>query len=245
MGATGLLAPILVLTTVVERVMEVCWTWWENLAVKAKETLIQKGDNQAEKDKLARDRNYVRKLLLDGATYKERKRLLTLVVGSLLGIFLAIITGVHFFQMTFAALQIPQPSVYVGTRDIIPFFDILITGLILGAGSQPAHAIINWIEFAQSVQKELKDLKRGELTLQDSNILKEILANLGIPQDTIATVMKLMLQHGVRTLAELLHVLKSDGIRATATDIAAVENLQAAKVYLDVTGRSDLSSMLP
>jgi hypothetical protein len=245
MDATGVLAPMLVLATVVERVLEVLWTWWEGVAVKAKETLIERGDDQAEKDKLARDPDYVRKLLLDNPTYKESKRLLTLVAGSLLGMFLAVVTGVRFFQMTFAALQMPQPSVYAGTHDIIPLFDVLITGLILGAGSQPAHAIINWVQFAQSVQKELQGLRQGDLTLQDSQILNQILANLGLPQDTIASVMKLMLQHGVRSLADLLNALKSDGSRATAADITAVENLEAAKAYLDMTGRADLVRLLP
>jgi len=245
MDATGLLAPILVLTTVVERIMETLWSSYERIKVLAWETLIRNGHNQAEKDKLARDPDYVRKLLLDDPAYKERKRLLTLVVGSAMGIVLSVVTGVNFFAMTFAALQIPQPVVVLGRTNLVSLFDTLITGVIIGAGSQPAHALINWVYWAQSVQKELSELRSGEKTLGESQLLNEVMTSMGIPQDTIVQVMRLMDQHGVRTLDDLLGALRSAGSETTQAQIAAVENLKALKNYLAMTGRGNLTRLLP
>lgn len=245
MDATGLLAPILVLTTVVERVMEVVWTAWERLKVLGWETLIKQGTNQAEKDKLARDPDYVRKLLLGDPAYKERKRILTLVVGSLLGVALSILSGVRFFEMTFAVLQLAQPIALVGGTDLVLLFDILLTGLIIGAGSQPAHALINWVYFAQGVQREIIELRRGERALSESQLLYQVLTTMGMPASTIADVMKLMEQHGVRTLDDLLNVLRAPESEAAPTAIAAAENLKTVKDYLAVTGRGDLARMLP
>lgn len=245
MDATGLLAPILVLATVVERVMEAVWGAWEHLKILAVETLIKNGHNQAEKDKLARDPDYVRKLVLDNTSYKERKRVLTLVAGSIAGVILSVVTGVRFFAMTFAVLQIPQPLISVRTIDLVPVFDILITGLIVGAGSQPVHALINWVSFAQSAQKELIELRKGERTLSDAHILNDVLVTLGVPQDAITDVLKLMDQNGVRTLDELMQALRSTGGGITAKDMESIESVRAVKNYLVMIGRGDLTRLLP
>jgi hypothetical protein len=245
MGSAGLLAPILVLATVVERVMEAVWDLWERAKVLALEMVIKHGNNQAEKEKLARDPDYVRKLLLDDSGYKERKRTLTLVFGSLAGVILSIFTGTHFFEMTFAVLQIPQPFITVRTLDLVPIVDVLITGLIIGAGSQPAHAIINWIYYAQSVQKEVADLRKGDLALSNSRILNEILATLGVQPESVLAVLKLMEQYNVKTLDDLIRLLQTTGSRAAADDITAVANVKVAKDYLLMIGRTDLTRMLP
>ncbi len=245
MDATGLLAPVLVLATVVERVMEVLWSTWERLTVAAWETMIRKGNDQAEKDKLLRDPDYVRKLLLDNAAYKDRKRLMTLLVGSLLGLVLSGLTGVRFFEMTFAMLQLAQPVVRLGTLDLALAVDLLLTGLIIGAGSQPAHSIINWIYWAQNVQKELADLRRGERTLADSQLLKNAFAVLGVPPETMLEVMKLMEQHGVTTLDDLINLLRSPAMAAHPQELAAAESLQAMKSYLRMTGQGNLARLLP
>lgn len=246
MDAVGLLAPILVLATLVERIMEVLWDWSERLMVAAREAMIRNGDNQDEKDKLRRDPGYVRKLLLESDAYRNGKRVATFVVGSVMGVGLGIFTGVRFFQLTFAVLQVAQPALMLGNLDVVLLSDIIITGMVIGAGSQPAHAIINWIYFAQSVQKELVGLRRGERRLTESQILKDTLATLGIPPETLSEVMRLMAQNGVSTLDDLLNLLRSGGARGAATTgIAAVENVKVLRNYLVMTGRDDLLYLLP
>lgn len=245
MNTTGLLAPILVLTTVVERIMEAVWGVWERFKVLAAETLLKNGNNQAEKEKLARDPDYVRKLLLDNESYKQLKRILTLIAGSLAGMLLSIVTGVRFFEMTFAVLQIPQPMFSVGSTDLVLLFDVIITGLIIGSGSQPVHALISWISFAQSVQKELTELRKSERTLSDSHILNDVLVTLGVPQDAISDVLHLMTQNGVRTLDDLMLALRSTGGGLTAKDIQSIESVKTVKNYLVMIGRGDLTRLLP
>ncbi len=245
MNTTGLLAPILVLTTVVERIMEAVWGVWERFKVLAAETLIKNGNNLAEKEKLARDPDYVRKLLLDNENYKQRKRILTLIAGSLAGMLLSIVTGVRFFEMTFAVLQIPQPMVSVRSTDLVHLFDVVITGLVIGSGSQPVHALISWIGFAQSVQKELTELRKSERTLSDAHILNDVLVTLGVPQDAISDVLNLMTQNGVRTLDDLMLALRSAGGGLTAKDIQSIESVKTVKNYLVMIGRGDLTRLLP
>ena len=245
MGATELMAPLLVLTTLVERIMEVVWSAWERFKVLAVETLIRQGKDQAEKDKLARDPDYVRKKLLDAADYTERKRLLTLVVGSLLGMGLSIITGVHFFEMTFAVLQIAQPTWILGRTDWVPVVDVLVTGLIIGAGSHPAHSIINWLAFAQNVQKEIGELRKGERTLADLQLLGEAFSLLGVPRETMTDVLKLMERNGVSTLDDLLSLMRSPGAAVSSGEIASAENLKAVKDYLLMMERPNLARMVP
>jgi hypothetical protein len=245
MNTAGLLAPILLLTTVVERVMEAVWGAWERVKVLAAETLIRSGNNQAEKDKLARDPDYARKLVLDNEPYKRRKRVLTLIAGSLAGMFLSVVTGVRFFEMTFAVLQIPQPVILMRGADLSRLFDIVITGLAIGSGSQPVHALISWISFAQSVQKELAELRRSERSLSDVHLLNEVFATLGVPQESVGDVLKLMTQNGVRTMDELMLALRSAGGGVTAQDIESIENVKTVKNYLVMIGRGDLTRLLP
>jgi hypothetical protein len=245
MDATGLLAPLLVLTTVVERVMEAGWGVWERAVALAFEARIRLGNNQAEKDKLARDPNYARKTLFENDGYTQRKRIMTMIIGSLLGLLLSALTGMRFFEMTFAVLQIPQPVANLGARNLAPIFDVIITGLIVGAGSQPVHALINWITFAQSVQKELVGLRKGERMLSDSRLLNEVLATLGVPPESISDVLKLMEQYNIRTLDDLLQKLRGARSGVSANDIAAAENVQAVKSYLVMIGRGDLLRMMP
>lgn len=258
MDATSLLAPLLVLTTLVERVMESAWTSWERFSVLAVETLIKKGNNQVEKDKLARDPDYVRRLLLDDPGYKERKKVLTLVVGSLIGIGLSIMTGVHFFEMTFAVMNLGRPTWVVRGTDWEPVVDVLITGLIIGAGSQPAHALINWISYAQRVQQEVAELRKGERQLADAQILRQVFDLLGVPPDTMLDVFKLMDKYGVRTLDDLLDVLRSHPLAGgpalagaaapplpTSNELRVAENLKAVKDYLALSGTADVTRLLP
>jgi hypothetical protein len=245
MDATGLLAPILVLTTLVERVMEIFGDLAERGMVASKELLIRNGQDQAEKDRLGRDPNYVRKLLLDNAGYKDRKRVVTFIIGSALGMLLSVFTGVRFFEMTFAVLQIPQPVAYLGKIDLVIVFDIIVTGMILGAGSQPAHSIINWIYFAQSVQSEVSQLRKGQRTLNDAEVLKQILVTLGLPADLLNHVFELMQRNGVSTLDDLLRLLHGDTTRATADALDAAEAAVRLRSYLADAGRSDLLYLVP
>ncbi len=245
MDATSLLAPLLVLTTLVERIMEVAWSAWETITVRALELLIKQGRDQAEKDRLARDPSYVRKKLLDAPDYKERKRLLTFIVGSLLGMALAVVTGVHFFEMTFAVLQIAQPIWLLRGMDLVPVVDVVITGFIIGAGSQPAHALINWLVFAQSVQKEIAELRKGQRSLADSRMLVEVFDLLGVPRETMTEVLKVMQRNGVTTLDDLLNLLRRPGAVVRGEEIAAAENLKAVKDYLVLMDRPDLVRLVP
>lgn len=225
--------------------MEAIWSTWERVKVLAAEALIRSGSNQAEKEKLARDADYVRKLLLDNENYKQRKRILTLIAGSLAGMLLSIVTGVRFFEMTFAVLQIPQPVVTLRSTDLVQLFDIIITGLVIGSGSQPVHALISWISFAQSVQKELTELRKNERVLSDAHILNDTLVTLGVPQDAIADVLNLMTQNGVRTLDDLMLSLSGAGGGLTAKEIQSIESVKTVKDYLVMIGRGDLTRLLP
>jgi len=246
MDAAGLLAPLLVLATLVERIMEVIWNWSERLMVAAREAAIRHGDDQEEKDKLKRDPDYARKQLLDSEAYIEGKRVTTFIVGSLLGVVLSIFTGVRFFQLTFAVLQVGQPALMLGRIDLVLVSDMILTGMVIGAGSQPAHAIINWIYFAQSVQRELVGLRQGERKLNEALNLKETLATLGIPPEALGEVMRLMAQNGVSTLDDLFNLLRAGGARGTTeTDMRSVESVNALRAYLVMTGRDDLLHLLP
>jgi hypothetical protein len=245
MDASGLLAPLLVLTTLVERIMEIFGDLTERGMVASKELLIRNGHDQAAKDRLARDPSYVRKLLFDNAGYKERKRFVTFIIGSAIGMLLVVFTGVRFFEMTFAILQIPQPVAYLGRIDLVAVFDIIVTGMILGAGSQPAHSIINWIYFAQSVQAEVSQLRKGQRTLNDAEVLKQILVTLGLPADLLNQVLELMQRNGVSTLDDLLRLFHAETTRATDDALDAAYSAQRLKTYLVDTGRSDLLYLVP
>ncbi|MDQ3900551.1 MAG: hypothetical protein M3319_08930 [Actinomycetota bacterium] len=88
------------------------------------------------------------------ASFKDNpgRRLISLYAGALLGLGLAGIFGLDLFQ---AALQLPQANV------AHPQLDIILTGVIIGLGSNPTHEVI------RAIQEYKKNVKGGNISTPD------------------------------------------------------------------------------
>ena len=82
---------------------------------------------------------------LQSATYVSFKRAISIFAGLVLGVSISGLTGMNLFQL----LRLPSDG---------GFYGVLVTGLIIGAGSGPVHSIIGLIQQARDATDQAANL---------------------------------------------------------------------------------------
>lgn len=146
--------------------------WARKEVEKFKELLILPQQAQeTQEDFLARLRKAEESLLmaqdrlkeyLISPTYISQKRKLSLIIGIVLGITLAVVAQIKMFSL----LGIPLP----GDLAVI---DMLFTGLVIGTGSAPVHSLIGIIQNTKDAVDGVRRMWNGKATAEVQRVLMQ------------------------------------------------------------------------
>jgi hypothetical protein len=148
--------------------------WARKEVEKFKNELIKpKGENEKEEEFLARVRAAEANLLkaqdrlneyLSSPTYISTKKKISLVIGIVLGLIVAISAQIKMFTL----LGIPVP-------ENLGLVDMIITGLVIGTGSAPVHSLIGLIQ-------NTKDAVDGARAMWDGRAIASIKNSVQLAQ---------------------------------------------------------------
>lgn len=172
------LTPILAAATAVERIIEMIFDWYESLILNASRLLgegkgyvgwaqrqvrryqveLLKPSTQNDPNALSRAETQLALAqerlqdYLKSPFYTGRKRALTLILGIILGLGIALILQLQFFHLLLG-IQLPV---------ILRYIDMLVTGLIIGTGSVPVHSLIGLLQNTKDAVYEGRTLWKAK-----------------------------------------------------------------------------------
>lgn len=202
-----LLAPLVAAATAIERAIEMIFDLYESIVLSAsrflgegksylgwariqvrryREALV--GAQDSEVSKLETQLANAQQRLKDALTtqpYTSVKRLITLVLGIILGLIVAWLTRLQMFKLLgvdFIALSGTGPG-----SDLAAFLvtmDIIITGLVIGTGSAPVHSLIGLLQ----TSKEALDEARSLASARKIEAIKDVLLAQQQRYETLAAL---------------------------------------------------------
>jgi len=174
----AVLTPILAAATAVERIIEMIFDWYESLILNAGRLLgegkgyvgwaqkqvrryqveLLKPSTQSDPNALSRAETQLALAqerlqdYLKSPFYTSRKRALTLILGTSLGLIIAVILQLQMFHLLLG-IQLPL---------IFKYIDMLVTGLIIGTGSVPVHSLIGLLQNTKDAVYEGRTLWKAK-----------------------------------------------------------------------------------
>lgn len=198
-----ILAPLLAAATVIERVIEMGFSWFESIVISAS-TFLRLGGSYIQ---WAREQvEAARKALLStsptnpaaitaaeealhnaeqrlkdwvqGEPYVSVKRGLSVLIGIILGIVVAWISRLQMFKMLGVNLiSLSAAEANPALAQFLTSVDIFVTGLVIGTGSAPVHSLIGILQKS----KEAIDQARALARARSYQALADFLANYAPP----------------------------------------------------------------
>jgi hypothetical protein len=186
-----ILAPLVAAATAIERLIEMVFNGYESAILNASSFLSTgrgylgwaqeqvkrwrqatmwdklKGDALREAEDALEDAQERLLAYLESPFYTSRKRLLSLLMGIVLGLVGAFVTRLQMFSL-------------LGIELRWAWIDTLVTGLIIGTGSAPVHSLIGLLQNTKSAVDEARALWSGRAYSQG---LEVELKKLGLDAD--------------------------------------------------------------
>lgn len=233
-----LLAPLLAAATAIERIIEVIFDRYESVILS-----MQKFPDQA-KDYLSWARKEVEKFqkllmdkqqntdqvdmafedieeqlqaakdrledYLDSPQYTSWKKTVSLVTGLVLGLLIAIGTGLQMFAL-------------LGVDVRAPWIDVIVTGLIIGTGSAPVHALIGLLQNAKNAVDQARALWQGKAySTQAEAMIKA--------QSEILKTQAAQQEREIQRLRQLVEAqVQSDEEAAISFDILGIPEIESTE----------------
>jgi hypothetical protein len=181
-----LLAPLVAAATVIERIIEMVFNWYESLILNASDLLGEgKGYLKWAKDQVKNLQNTTNWANLSGGALKDaedalqdaqgrlegylsspfytsRKRVLTLLLGLVFGVIIAVTTQLqllHLIADMFGAGGAIKAVDFLAAAG--KWVDIVITGFIIGLGTGPLHALIGLLQNTKNAVDQARALWSG------------------------------------------------------------------------------------
>lgn len=192
-GATGgssgevaaLLLPLVSAATAIERIIEMVFGWYEGVVLNLGQFFNMGGDYvrwaqeqvgtyrrqllqlppddpglRALEDKLTDAENRLRDHL-KSPEYTSYKRAIALLMGLVLGVAIALVARIEMFAL-------------LNVSAVPDWLDRVITGLIVGTGSAPVHALIGILQNTQDAIDEARGLWRGKALGEIQDVIESI-----------------------------------------------------------------------
>jgi len=177
------LAPLVAAATVIERLIEMGFSWFESIVISAS-TFLNLGGSYV---KWAREQvDACRKALLSAQAsgisaaeealhdaeerlkqwvqtepYLSIKRALTVLIGIILGIVMAWVSKLQMFKLLGADL-VAMNSATGTVAQFLTGVDVFVTGLIIGTGSAPVHSLIGILQKSKDAIDQARALARAK-----------------------------------------------------------------------------------
>lgn len=241
------LAPLVAAATAVERIIEMLFNWYESVLMNAGSFLglggayvkwaqqqvshhqqavlaIKAGSQPTGASGLSSLAEAEEKLAaaqerllgwLESPFYTSRKKVATLIMGLILGIALAFAT-----RLRMLALLGLQPVSETGAGAIVPWMDMLLTGLIIGTGSAPVHSLIGLLQNTKDAVGEARALWKGKAIAEVQGVLAELRREVQPAEPTRVMIVPQSIEEmSPEQLAALAEALQkaSEPARAMAT----------------------------
>ena len=197
---TLLLAPLVAAATVIERVIEMGFSWFESIVISAS-TFLNLGGSYV---KWAREQANACRAALIGSTgpaitaaeeqlqnaeqrlkdwvktdpYVSIKQGLSTLIGIVLGLIVAGVSRLQMFKLlgvNLVALNGAQTNATLA--QFLTAVDIFVTGLIIGTGSAPVHSLIGILQKSKDAIDEARGLARAK----SFQALQDLLAGYAPP----------------------------------------------------------------
>jgi len=200
-----LLAPLVAAATAIERLIEMLFNWYESVVLNAR-TFLGLGGNylqwiqkeiehyrstvvalSATKDgkyvpadprllreaeeKLASAQDRLLEWLKSPA-YTSWKRVISLFLGIVLGVILAFATRLRMFEL----LGVYSTGIPENLAAFLAGADMFVTGLIIGTGSAPVHALIGLLQNTKDAVDQARALWSGKALREVEGVLRELQA---------------------------------------------------------------------
>lgn len=194
-----LLAPLVAAATVIERIIEMIFNWYESLVLNASNLIGEgKGYLKWAKDQVRNLQNTTNWAGLSGSAltdaedalqdaqsrlesylvspfYTSRKRVLTLLLGLVFGVIIAVTTQLqllHLIANMFGAGGAIKAVDFLAAAG--KWVDIVVTGLIIGLGTGPLHALIGLLQNTKNAVDQARAMWSGAAyrTAMDAELKK-------------------------------------------------------------------------
>ncbi len=259
------LAPLIAAATAVERIIEMLFNWYESVLMNAGSFLGLGGDYvKWAQQQISHYQQAVLAIKVEGAApagagsstlaeaeaklaaaqerllgwlespfYTSRKKVATLIMGLVLGIVLTFAT-----RLRMLALLGLQPASEVGAGAIVPWMDMLLTGLIIGTGSAPVHSLIGLLQNTKDAVGEARALWKGKAIAEVQGVLAELRREVQPAEPTrVVIVPRAVEETSPEQLAALAEALERAGAPARAMAAPAPQVSPPSDVEIQRTAR--------
>lgn len=187
-GIALLLAPLVAAATAIERAIEMIFDFFEGIVLSfsgflgigksyvgwarkriedARDLLTGETENtsnktESELETMLRDAQQRFKKALKTEPYASTKRVISLLLGIVLGLIVAFLTRLPMFKLLhidLVTLSGTDPASSLAS--FLTTMDIIITGLVIGTGSAPVHSLIGILQKSKDAIDEARALARG------------------------------------------------------------------------------------